>query len=197
MVQMQGKLIAVEGIDGSGKETQIALLRKALEGRGKSVAVLKYPTRHYQMLNDFLEKKAAIEPKALFLLFLADIAEDQKGVKKALSGNDVVILDRYVFSTISYEVNSIDYPRGKKIVESVGYIQPDKVVLLDIDGKTSQERKKKQKQLDRYEENVAYLDRVRSNFLKLFEERFLTPNWHKIDARAGISDVHAEIMKLF
>jgi dTMP kinase len=188
-------LVVFEGIDGSGKETQIGLLREALSKSGRKVAVIKYPTRHYQMLNDFLEKKASIEPKALFLLFLADIAEDQKNVKKALSENDIVILDRYVFSTISYEVNSIDYERGKNIVSSVEYVVPDKVILLDIDSKTSQERKRKQKELDRYEENAAYLERVRANFRKLAEERFLTPNWHMVDASKSIDVVHAEIMR--
>jgi dTMP kinase len=190
-------LIVFEGIDGCGKETQIALLRKAMEEKGRSCAVIKYPTRSYQMLNDFLEKKVSIAPKALFLLFLADIAEDQERVRKAVEGNDLVILDRYVFSTISYEVDSIDYERGKSIVGSVGYVRPDSVILLDIDGKTSQERKSKQKELDRYEEDMAYLDKVRSNFLKLHEERFLTPNWHKVDAMRGIGEVHAELMRLF
>ncbi|HSB47643.1 MAG TPA: dTMP kinase [Candidatus Bilamarchaeum sp.] len=188
-------LVVFEGIDGSGKETQIRLALAALSKAGKKAAVIKYPTRHYAMLNDFLEKKVSIEPKALFLLFLADIAEDQKSVKKALSENDVVILDRYVFSTISYEVNSIDYSRGKGIVTSVGYAVPDKVILLDIDSATSQARKKKQKELDRYEENAAYLERVRANFLKLAEERFLTPNWHKVDATKSIDGVHAEVMR--
>lgn len=186
-------LIVIEGIDGSGKETQIRLLKEALKG---SVAVLKYPTRHYQMLNDYLEKKASVEPKALFLLFLADIAEDQKNVEKALSENDYVILDRYVFSTISYEVNSVDHERGKSIVGSVEYLVPDKVILLDIDPETSQGRKKKQKALDRYEEDAAYLGKVRANFRKLAEERFLTPNWHMVDARKGIADVHADIMRI-
>jgi dTMP kinase len=190
-------LIVFEGIDGSGKETQIRLLLEELSKKGRRAAVIKYPTRHYQMLNDFLEKKVSIEPKALFLLFLADIAEDQKTVKKVLSENDVVILDRYVFSTISYEVNSINYERGKRIVSTLEYMVPDKVVLLDIDAKTSQERKKKQKELDRYEENALYLAKVRGNFLRLAEERFLTQHWHKIDAREDISAVHAQIMKLF
>ena len=190
-------LIVFEGIDGSGKETQISLLREALSKKGKRVAVIKYPTRHYQMLNDFLEKKVSIEPKALFLLFLADIAEDQRNIKKALESNDLVVLDRYVFSTISYEVNSIDYERGKRIVSSLEYLVPDKVILLDIDAKSSQERKKKQKELDRYEENALYLAKVRGNFLRLAEERFLTQHWHKIDASEDISAVHAQIMKLF
>ncbi|MEW6722880.1 MAG: dTMP kinase [Candidatus Micrarchaeota archaeon] len=190
-------LVVFEGIDGSGKETQIRLLKEALEGRGKTVKVLKYPTKNYQMLNDFLEKKVAIEPKALFLLFLADIAEDQKAVRKALAENDVVVLDRYVFSTIAYECNGIDHARGRRIVEGMEYLKPDKIVLLDIDPETSQARKKKQKELDRYEENIAYLEMVRSNYLRLLEERFLTPNWHKVDAGRPIEAVHAEIMRLF
>lgn len=190
-------LIVFEGIDGSGKETQIRLLREALEKKGKSSTVVKYPTRKTQILNDYLEKKAAVDPKALFLFFLADIADDRQNVEKALSSSDVVILDRYIFSTIAYEVDSFDMGKGKSIVESVGYRKPDRVILLDLDPRVSQERKKKQKELDRYEENVAYLARVRSNYLRLLEERFLTPNWHKVDAGRPIEAVHADILKLF
>ncbi len=190
-------LVVFEGIDGSGKETQIRLLREWLANKGKKSAVLKYPTRNTQILNDYLEKKAVVDPKALFLFFLADIAADRPNVEKALASNDVVILDRYVFSTIAYEVDSLDHERGSKIVESVGYPKPDHVILLDVDPKVSQERKKKQKELDRYEENVAYLGRVRSNYLRLLGERFLTPAWHKVDAGRPIESVHAEIVKLF
>ncbi len=190
-------LVVFEGIDGSGKETQIRLLREALERKGRSSAVIKYPTRKTQILNDYLEKKAAVDPKALFLFFLADIADDRPNVEKALASSDVVILDRFIFSTISYEVDSFDMGKGKKIVESVGYMKPDHVILLDLDPRVSQERKKKQKELDRYEENAAYLAKVRSNYLSLFEERFLTPNWHKVDAGRPIQEVHADIMRLF
>jgi dTMP kinase len=186
-------LVVFEGIDGCGKETQIKLLRE----KRPDAVVFKYPTRNYQMLNDYLEKKVSIDPKSLFLLFLADIAEEQQKVKKALSENKLVVLDRYVFSTLAYEVNGISYEHGKKIVESVGFLKPDNVMLLDITPEISQERKRKQKELDRYEENLSYLGSVRSNFLKLHEERFLTPNWHKIDAGKGIDAVHAGIMKLF
>lgn len=183
-------LIVLEGIDGSGKNTQIELIKKRMD-----CVIFKYPTQNYPMLNDFLEKKISLDPKSLFLLFLADIAEDQKNVKKALDEGKTVILDRYVFSTISYEVNSISYERGKAIVSAVEYLKPDMVLLLDIDPKTSQERKTAQKKLDRYEENAEYLGKVRANFLKLAEERFLTPNWHTIDATKDAESVHAEILE--
>ena len=185
-------IIVIEGLDGAGKGTQIELLKNKFS----DLPAFKYPTGNYSMLNDYLEKKVSIDPKSLFLLFLADIAGDQEKVAEASKRYKHIVLDRYVFSTIAYECGGIDYADGKKIVEGVGYQKPDLVILLDIDGKMAQERKKKQKDLDRYEENVKYLDEVRANFLKLYEERFLTPNWYKIDARKSIELVHAEIMKL-
>lgn len=184
-------LLVFEGVDGCGKSTQIELIKEKL-----GAVVFKYPTRKYSMLNDFLEKKAAIDPKALFLLFLADIADDQENIRKALAEDKNVILDRYVFSTLAYEVDGITPRHGGSIVDSVGYLKPDMVILLDIDSKTSQERKAAQKDLDRYEENAAYLEKVRLNFLALAEERFLTPNWHTIDATKDVESVHKEIMKL-
>ncbi len=183
-------LIVIEGIDGCGKGGQIDLLRSKF-----NCEIFKYPTRIYPMLNDYLEKKVSLDPKALFLLFLADIAEDQKNIKRALSEKKLVILDRYVFSTISYEVDGIKFEDGKKIITGVDYLKPDLVLLLDIDSQTSQKRKSKQKALDRYEENASYLEEVRSNYLKLFEQRFLTPNWHKIDACMDVQSVHKEILK--
>jgi dTMP kinase len=191
-MEKAGKLVVFEGIDGCGKETQIALLKEKL-----GAIVFKYPTRNNKKLNDYLEKKLSIAPKELFHLFLSDIKEDQKNLVEALKKNKYVILDRYAFSTIAYELDVFSYEEAKQIVASASLLKPDVVILLDIDEKTSQERKSKQKQLDRYEENANYLKKVRGIFLKLFEERFLTPTWHKVDARKDIASVQADIMKLF
>ncbi|MFH0885294.1 MAG: dTMP kinase [Candidatus Micrarchaeota archaeon] len=191
-MEMTNKLIVFEGLDGSGKTVQIELLRK----KYPDAMVFKYPTKSFQMLNDYLEKKLELSSKSLFLLFLSDIANEQELVRVALDSGKTVILDRYVFSTISYELADIHFPQAKKIVEGLGFLKPDEVILLDIPPEVSQERKMKQKKLDRYEENRDYLAKVRGNFLRLEEERFLTPNWHKVDASKGIESVHADIMKL-
>lgn len=188
---MGGKLIVVEGIDGCGKETQIKLLRE----KYANTEVFKYPTKSFQMLNDYLEKRLELSPKSLFLLFLSDIANEQEIVRVALDAGKTVILDRYVFSTISYELADIHFPQAKKTVEGLGFLKPDKVILLDIPAEVSQDRKRKQKQLDRYEENTEYLKKVRNNFLRLCEESFLCPNWRKIDASQSVEDVHREIVK--
>jgi dTMP kinase len=184
-------IIVFEGIDGCGKDTQIKLLLE----KNPDAILFKYPTKNFQMLNDYLEKKIELAPTSLFLLFLSDIANEQAKVKAAAETGKMVILDRYVFSTIAYELNELHYPQAKKIVEGINFIKPDTVLLLDITPEVSQERKRKQKQLDRYEENLEYLRRVREDFLRLEEEKFLTPNWHKIDATKSVEDVHSRIIR--
>ncbi len=188
---MKGRLIVLEGIDGCGKGTQLEMLCKRTDCK-----VFKYPTQKFSMLNDYLLKKVQLDQKSLFLLFLADIANEQKDVSGATEKHSIVVLDRYVFSTIAYEKEGISFDEGEKIVEASGMLKPDMVILLDIPVSVSQERKSKQKKLDRYEENARYLEKVRQNFLRLHEERFLTPNWHKVDASRDAESVHKDIVKL-
>ncbi len=187
-------LIVFEGIDGCGKGTQIELLAKALRVNGP-VRVFKYPTSKTPELNDFLEKKREFDQREIFHLFLKDIMNEQSEVRIAASAG-VVILDRYVLSTIAYEKDGVSSDEARKIVSGMDFIKPDLVVLMDIDPLVCQERKRKQKSLDRYEADVKYLAKVRMNFLKLQEERFLTPNWYKIDASQDIQSVHEDIVKL-
>ncbi len=188
---MAGKLIVFEGIDGCGKETQIRLLKESME-----FSVYKYPTDNFEMINDYLERKISLDPKSLFLFFLADIAEEQKLIEDDLKKGKTVILDRYVFSTVAYEHGAIGYENAKKIIENIGLLRPDRVILMDISPSVSQERKKRQKELDRYEENAKYLEGVRNNFLKLYGDRFLAKEWFKIDASKDISSINKELLKI-
>ena len=186
-----GKLIAIEGIDGCGKDTQINLLKE-----NREFSLYKYPTDNFQMLRDFLDRKVTLEHKSLFLLFLADIAEQQKLIEDELKEGKTIILDRYVFSTVAYELGSVGYENAKTIVENAKFLKPDDAILLDISPEISQERKKRQKELDRYEENAEYLKNVRNNFLKLYGEGFMAGKWHKIDASKDISSINKEILEI-
>ncbi len=179
-------LIVFEGIDGCGKDTQIEMLRKELD-----FEFMRYPTRNFGILNDYLEKKVKLSSKSLFHLFLADIANEQEKLK---GREKPVVLSRYVFSTIAYEVDGISYEQGKRIVEDTAFLKPDLVIYLDISAEISQARKSKQKDLDRYEEDKKYLSQVRANYLKLYEDKFLTTNWRLVDASKNIDAVHAEIL---
>ncbi len=178
-------LVVLEGPDGGGKTTLCAHLAR------KGAKTFKYPTKKFSILTDYLEGRVSLSPKSLFLLFLADIADEQR-----LLEGDFVLLDRYVFSTIAYEVDGISYEEGKQIVEAVGFKKPDLVILLDVPPEVSLERKRKQKALDRYEKDTNYLEKVRANFLSLYKERFLTPNWHKINATKPWEEVVEEVERV-
>ncbi len=181
-------IVVIEGIDGSGKDTQLELLRGI-----KPFAYFKYPTPGNKKIRAYLEKKEEIGASDLVNLFLDDIASEQ-GKVAAASAKGLVILDRYVFSTIAYEAHLVPYDEIKQRVLARGFIKPDKVLLLDLDSSTSQQRKSRQKKLDRYEENASYLEGVRQNFLRLYEERFFAGKWVKIDATKSIEDVHKAIL---
>jgi len=183
-------IICFEGGDGVGKSIQIELLKKELNAE-----LFKYPTKNTPELYAYLEKKIEMDEKQLFHLFLKDIMNEQSKIKKAKLEKEI-ILDRYIFSTLAYEKKGISYEQGKKIIKKMNFIIPDKVILLDIPVEISQKRKLTQKNLDRYESNKIYLEKVRTNFLKLYKEKFLTKNWYLIDGNQSIEEIHQEIMKI-
>ncbi len=195
---MRGKLICLEGIDGSGKETQLELVLKML--RGKKVSVYKYPDKKSafgEIIDRFLKKKIELSPLSQFMVYMLDIAKDQCEIEKKLKEGKTVLLDRYIFSTIAYQCSKgISFERGVEMIEEVNFMRPDLVLLLDILPDVSMERKGRQKKMDRHEEDVELLRKVRENYLKLCERKFLADKWVKVDADAKPSEVF-EIVKGF
>jgi dTMP kinase len=184
--------LVFEGQDGCGKDTQIALLKEKID-----FTHFKYPTPEFPSIREYLEKKREISPKSLFLLFLADIANEQEKLEDTL---ETCIIDRYVFSTIAYDKH-FPYGQAKDLVSDMDFVRPDIVVLLDLPPEVAHERKMKQKEKegvspDRYDEDIEYLKHVRERFLTLKEDSFLCPNWVVLDATKSPEELHTEIMKL-
>src|SRR3989338_1813692 len=182
--------VVIEAIDGAGKDTQIELLKKKLK-----FSYFKYPTPSNKRLRAYLEKKEDINGRELVDLFLDDIYAEQGDIAKAIK-KGLVICDRYVFSAIAYESHLVDSDEIKRRIDFHGFIKPDIVILLDIDSKTAQTRKAKQKKLDRYEEDTNYLENVRNNFLRLYKDRYFAKKWVKIDASLSIEAVHKDILNV-
>lgn len=184
--------VVFEGVDGCGKDTQIALLNDKVD-----FTHFKYPTPEFPSIREYLEKKRSIEPKSLFLLFLADIANEQEKLADTL---ETCIIDRYVFSTIAYDKH-YPYGQAKDLVSDINFVRPDTVILLDLPPEIAHERKIKQKEKegkspDRYDEDIDYLKHVRERFLTLKEDSFLCPNWVVLDATKPPEELHKEILKL-
>jgi len=188
-------IIVIEGIDGSGKSTIAKEISSLLNG-----IYLRYPTQKYRILREYLGGKVSLEPRALFHTFLADILDDQKSLTSNNPTNKPIIIDRYVFSTIAYEINGgYGYEDRKKIIELSKPMVPDKVIFLDVSPKICLERIShrilvKGGTFEKYEK-LKYLNRIRDNFRMLYDERFLTPNWFRIESHDELSETVSAVYK--
>jgi dTMP kinase len=105
-----GKLIAVEGIDGSGKQTQVRLLARELESRGHKVLATGFPQYDSwfgkmvgQFLNGDFGALDSVDPHFTALLYAGDRFECKQPIVAALQNGDVVLADRYVGSNLAHQ----------------------------------------------------------------------------------------------
>ena len=101
-----GKFIVVEGLDGSGKSSQVDLLIEYLKKNGKDVVVTKEPTMDSESgrkIKQALKKEIVIEPLELQKLYVQDRKEHlENKVMPALKEGKFVVSSRYAFSTFAY-----------------------------------------------------------------------------------------------
>jgi len=102
---LRGKFITFEGIDGSGKSTQLEILADGLRSRGIDVLTTREPggtSLGYKLREVFLESEEAVTPLAELLLFAADRAQHVENlIKPALEAGRTVISDRYSDATVA------------------------------------------------------------------------------------------------
>jgi dTMP kinase len=157
-------LIAFEGLDQSGKETQARRLRGQLESAGRRVAALTFPSDDTPIAREIrtaLEGGRDYAADVMQLLFIANRHEHRPQIEQWLQDDVVVICDRYLASTIAYgEALGLD-PRWLSDTQRK-LPQPDLTVLLDIRPETALARKHSGR--DRYERDLALLARVRESY---------------------------------
>jgi len=179
---MQGAFITFEGIEGSGKSTQIALLRDHLQQQGRAVTLTREPggtsigDQVRKVLLDPANK--GLDPTAELLLYAASRAQHLREViLPALDDGRIVLCDRFSDATLAYQ----GYGRGLSIpvireldrIVTAG-LRPRLTVLLDIDARTGLGRARGRnaaKGLDgeaRFEnEDIAFHTRVRDGYMLL------------------------------
>ncbi len=179
MTRVEGNdplFVTFEGIDGSGKSTQVDMLRDSLRDAGYEVAVFREPgataigerVRKILLDADHSEMAPATE---LFLYAAARAQLTEEAIKPALDENDVVICDRYLDSTTVYQ----GYGRGIDIslVEQVnqlatGSLRPHLTFVLDIDIRVGDTRGATEDRLER--ETAGFKERLREGYRRLAEE---------------------------
>ncbi len=189
----KGLLISVEGIDGTGKTTQVQLLKDWFERQGRSAVILKEPTQgiYGKEIADLAAAGKLKDPEKELRLFMQDRAEDvRKNIKPALEAGKAVIMDRYYQSNMAYQgARGLDVRQIKEQNEKFSPV-PDLIIILDIDPKKSMARVKTRKNVVDHFENEAYLEKVREIFLNIGRQ----PNAVVIDAGASLDEVHRKII---
>ena len=176
--------IVFEGIDGAGKSTQINLLKDWLEQNGFDVETVVEPTDSEvgKLIRKILQRPDATTDriqKTLGLLFAAD---RMLIMDKLNDDSKVILSDRSFISSLAYQEPAEWIEQINKYAK-----EPDLVLLLDVDVKTSVNRCSKEDEF----ENEEFLSKVKTNYLDLISNF----NHEIIDASTGVNKVSIDIKK--
>lgn len=192
----KGILIAFEGVDGAGKTTQVNLLKESLIKAGENVIVSKEPTDG--VWGQKIRKSAETGRLPLeeeLEAFVEDRKEHiQNLIEPNLKKGNIVILDRYFYSTVSYQGSrGADFNKVEAEMKSFAPI-PDMVFLLDVDPKISLKRISESRQdIPNQFEKLDTLNAVRKVFNII--EKDDDEIW-KIDGTLSINAIHSEVIDL-
>lgn len=202
---MQGKFITFEGIDGSGKSTQLRMLAGDLRQRGLDVLTSCEPggtPLGRRLRGAFLEAEETVAPMAELLLFAADRAQHvELLIKPALAEGRVVISDRYADATFAYQGagRGFDVDTVNQVIHlATGGLKPDLTVFFDIPIETALQRRNSRSEEERSNrmdfEAAEFYERVREAYLGIAARE---PGRFKvIDAGGAINEIHGEVVKL-
>lgn len=193
------QFISFEGIEGSGKSTQVKLLGEYLVSKGHKVITTVEPggTRiGTKIRNLLLEPQNHMDPLTELILYYASRAQHVREViYPAILKNTVVITDRFTDSTVAYQ----GYARGLdlSIIRALDEIvvpdlKPFLTFLLDLDVEEGLRRNRSAQKEDRFEmETLEFHTRVRKGFLQIASHE--TERIKVIDASRSTEEVNREI----
>lgn len=184
--------IAFEGLDGAGSSTQSGLLAERLEKNGKPVLLTKEPTGETpigKLIREILQHKWSASPEALQLLFCADRAEHLKNtIEPALKNGQVVVTDRYLFSTLAYGGINVDMDWLKTLNKS--FRLPDITFLFKLPPEECIKRIAGRGSDFELFEKSEKLAKIWENYAEIAES---FPNIRIVDATKTIETIHAQI----
>ncbi len=198
---MSGLFITMEGLDGSGKTTQLEILKQNLEAKGFNVLLVREPggskisEKIRNIILDIENKEMHYMTEAL--LYSASRAQlVHEVIMPSLKQGKIVLCDRFVDSSLVYQ--GVARGLGIDIIKKINNIAtegltPDITFFLDIEPKFALERKKQQKKLDRIEsEKLDFYNMVYKGYKTILKSdggRII-----RIDANKDLEDIQNEIL---
>ena len=166
--------ITFEGIEGSGKSSLIAKLKKYFKSSKLEAFFSKEPggtDLGKEIRKILLNPKYSFDPTSELLLLLADRAEHvQKIIRPNLQKNKLIFCDRYLDSTLAYQGSgrNLDKKIIKEMFKVLDFPIPDLTILLDVPVQIGLSRARKRNKLDRFEkEDLNFHENVRRSYLDL------------------------------
>jgi len=161
---MSGHIIAFEGLDQSGKQTQAELLRDRLKQDGRKARLVSFPdygTSIGEELARALQGEREYGADVMQLLYIANRYERKPDLQRWLDGGLILVCDRYMASSIAYgDAQGLD---PVWLTEMQKFLPPASLtIMLDIAPTTAVQRKAIDR--DRYERDLAMQERVRESY---------------------------------
>ncbi|CAN5881069.1 dTMP kinase [soil metagenome] len=187
---MTGLLIAFEGLDQSGKQTQAEGLRDHFASLGRETRLLSFPDYSTAIggeISRALHGEREYAADTLQLLYVANRYEHRGLIEKLLGDGTVIICDRYLASSIAYgEAQGLD---AAWLAACQRFLpRPDLTIVLDIAPETAVQRKSTNR--DRYERDLALLSRVRDSYRRQSGEK----DWVRLDGERPKAEVSADVI---
>jgi dTMP kinase len=198
--------ITFEGIDGSGKSTQLRMLASELRLRGHEVVATREPggtPLGKRVRNLVLDAEEQVDPLAELLLYAADRAQHvRRLVRPALESGHFVLSDRYADATVAYQGAGRGFPEeivSEVVALATGGLMPDLTLIFDLTVEESvrraEQRSLKGDKRDRLDaEDAAFHTRVRDAYLRIAAAE--PERVHIVDASGSVQETQSQVMKL-
>ena len=172
----RGKFIVFEGIDGSGKSTQIQNISNRLKDQDLKIYTTFEPSDGPvgSLIRQMLSNKIRTDQRTIASLFAADrtdhLTNQKNGIKKKVDDGDIVLCDRYYFSSYAYHAQYIDLDwviHTNSLNAEI--LRPDLTIFIDVDPDICLKRiKQSRSQFEMYEK-IDVMKKVRINYFKAFD----------------------------
>jgi dTMP kinase len=188
--------VVLEGVDGSGKSTQAALLVARLRTEGREVVATREPgaTPAGAAIRSIVLGERDLDPRTEALLVAADRAEHAACViRPALTRGAVVVSDRYIPSSLAYQgvARSLGVEEIERLSRwATGGLEADLVVVLDASPEETAARRDAPP--DRMEREPGFSEAVRRGYRELAAAR----GWAVVDGDGAVDEVAAEVWRL-
>jgi dTMP kinase len=187
---MPGLIIAFEGLDQSGKQTQAELLRDWLKREGHKSRLVSFPdygTSIGEEIARALSGERDYDPDVMQLLYVANRYERRTDLQRWIDGGLILVSDRYTASSIAYgEAQGLDpswLDEIQKFLPSASL-----TIMLDISPETAVQRKALER--DRYERDLAMQARVRDSYRRQAD----AAGWAVIDGERSREAIAADVL---